>query len=110
VLCCPTRLVLALREISAERPRIEQVSRAKDLIYKEGGGHVGRPIGAANESHTRKHSGREWWKDCSYGESSPTPESVTRIGELVRAPREAAAGLRLRVQHPAHRRTPFGAS
>jgi len=47
---------------------------------------------------------------CSYGESGPTPESVTRIGELVRAPRKAAAGLRLRVQQPAHGRVPFGAS
>jgi hypothetical protein len=53
----PTKLVLALREIRAERSRIEQISRTKDLIYKEAGGHVGRPMGAVNESHAHKHSG-----------------------------------------------------
>lgn len=110
----PTKLVLALREIRAERSRIEQISRTKDLIYKEAGGHVGRPMGAANESHAHKHSGGERVgkkkKDDSYGESGATPESVTRIRQLVRAPRKTAAGPRLGVQQPAHRRVPFGAS
>jgi len=59
----PTKLVLALREIRAERPPIEQVSRAKDLIYKEAWGHVGRPMGAANEfslhANTAGESGRK---------------------------------------------------
>ena len=49
-------------------------------------------------------------KDDSYGESGATPESVTRIRQLVRAPRKTAAGPRLGVQQPAHRRVPFGAS
>jgi len=60
----PTKLVLTLREIRAERPRIEQVSRAKDLIYKEAGGHVGRPMGAANEFSHTQHSGREEVERC----------------------------------------------
>ena len=44
----PTELVLALCQKRAERARIEQITRAKDLIYKEAGGaRIGRPMGSS---------------------------------------------------------------
>jgi len=57
----PTKLVLALCQKRAERARIEQITCAKNLIYKEAGGHVlGAPWGASNEDHnTTKERGRE---------------------------------------------------
>jgi hypothetical protein len=45
----------------------------------------------------------------AYGESGTTPEPIARICQLVRAPCEAATGLRLHVQQPAHGRVPLGA-
>jgi len=63
-------------------------------------------MGADNEDHTTQ---QQQQRKMTYGEGGTTPEPVARIRQLVRAPRKAAAGLRLHVQQPAHRRVPLGA-
>ena len=62
--------------------------------------------------HILTHTPQE--RDWAYGKSGTAPEPVTRVRQLVRAPREAAPAdrgqrLSLHVQQPAHRRVPLGA-
>jgi hypothetical protein len=118
----PTKFILALCEKRAERARIEKISSAKDLICKKTrrfASHAGAPWEQPMRDHA--HRGEEKGKKKeggAYGKSSTTPEPVTRIRQLIRAPRKTAPAptpadrsqrLRLHVQQPAHRRVPLDA-
>jgi hypothetical protein len=98
----PTELVLALCEKCAERTRIDQITRTNYLIYKESGDQ--HWLGASHGSplmkdftNTPQRRQRERMVGRTYGESGTTPEPVTSIRRLVRAPRKSAAGLCLRM-------------
>jgi hypothetical protein len=115
----PTKSILGLCEKTRRvRAHRENLQRQGSNLQKNPGCHAGAPWEQLMRipPHThhrrglRKRSEMRW----AYGKSSTTSKPVTRIRQLIRAPRKATpAGrsqrLRLHVQQPAHCRVPLDA-